>query len=51
MRRKKACLVIDLRDGENVPHVPEMVAVKACKPDGATDAVVGLTLSVVLVPA
>ncbi len=29
MRRKKACLVIDLRDGENVPHVPEMVAVLA----------------------
>ena len=29
MRRKKACLVIDLRDGENIPHVPEMVAVLA----------------------
>ena len=29
MRRKKACLVIDLRDGENVPHVAEMVAVLA----------------------
>ena len=27
MRGKKACLVIDLRDGENIPKVPEMVAV------------------------
>ena len=29
MRSKKACLVIDLRDGENIPNVPEMVAVLA----------------------
>src|SRR5947207_1876377 len=29
MRNKKACLVIDLRDGENIPNVPEMVAVLA----------------------
>jgi len=27
MRGKKACLVIDLRDGENIPKVPEMAAV------------------------
>ena len=29
MCSKKACLVIDLRDGENIPNVPEMVAVLA----------------------
>src|SRR5690349_750231 len=29
MRRKKTCLVIDLRDGENISKVPEMVAVLA----------------------
>jgi diacylglycerol kinase family enzyme len=29
MRSKKACLVIDLRDGENIPNVPEMVAALA----------------------
>ena len=29
MRSKKACLVIDLRDGENIPKVPEMVAILA----------------------
>ena len=29
MRSKKACLVIDLRDGENIPNVPEMVAILA----------------------
>lgn len=29
MRSKKTCLVIDLRDGENIPKVPEMVSVLA----------------------
>ncbi|HEX6481475.1 MAG TPA: diacylglycerol kinase family protein, partial [Ktedonobacteraceae bacterium] len=29
MRRKKASLVIDLRDGENIPQVPVMAAVLA----------------------
>lgn len=29
MPRKKACLIIDLRDGENIPRVPEMAAILA----------------------
>src|SRR5947199_6917882 len=38
MRSKKACLVIDLRDGENIPNVPEMVAILAAA-DWKTDLV------------